>query len=419
MHRLTALFGCLLALAAVSAPVWPTTYSYGFDDGTLQGWIVDGTDLAPIWHITPSRTLPYSGLWSLEYYMVNVNDATKIWIERSYDVPIGHRYDVTLTWKLASQDSRVSACPVIVYADDHNPETHDDPIQVIAYSDSGGSGKYVWLSESYTRTGVLPGISGGSMGKIWVAIGMWSTFEVSYTWYVDSVTVTINESAPPVSIAQARQLADDTPVFLQTKTVSAGWNDLRSPDTIIRKICVEEPEPSAGVMVKHYRNFEGDPVRRDVLNISGIMATEGGERLVKNATISWPQSSPANRVTPVCMVNRDIGGGPFGSYVPGVIGSAGVNNSGLLTSSSGRVVDSGTGYFVIDDGSRSLSNGKSPIRGLAVSTADSLGGVITPALGSYVSVTGISGSFQVGDVYYPIIRLRNAADVVVISPPSS
>ena len=408
-----AVFLTLLASVCTAA-----TYYYSFESGTLEGWTADATDQGQCpWHIIPSRKLFYAGLWSLEYYMVNTNDATKIWIERSYDVPAGRRYDVSLTWKLATKDSPVTACPVIVYVDNHDLETHDDTIQIIGYSQGGGTGDWVWLSESYLRTGVLPGTSSvPGQGKIWVAIGMWGTFEVSFTWYVDSVTVDITESAPAVSIGQARQAADGSRVFAQGKVAATGWSDLKSPSFFIRRIYVEEPNRSAGVMVKHYRTFLGDPVRGNVLDVSGVMATEDGQRVIENATLSWPNSPSGTAVKPLYARNDSIGGAPFGSYVPGIAGCTGLNNSGLLMSTFGRVVSAGAGYFVIDDGSRGFACGKSATNGLAVSTADSLGTITMPPQGSYVSVTGLSGVFSSNTLYYPIIRLRSSSDVVQIGP---
>lgn len=404
-------------LLMLVSPCCAATYSYSFESGTLEGWTVDATDQAPLWHITPSTKLAYAGVWSLEYYMRNINDATKIWIERSYDLPAGHRYDVSLTWKLASKDYGTTACPVIAYVDGRDLETHDDGIQVIGYSNSGGSGQWVWLSESYLRTGVLPGASGGTgQGKIWVAIGMWGTFEVDFTWYVDSVTVDITESAPPVTVSQARQSADDTRVFLQAKNAATGWSDLKSSDTILKRICVEEPKRSAGVMVKHYRTFLGDVYRGYVLDVSGVMGTEDGERVIKNATVSWSGTPTGLTVKPLYTGNDTIGGGQFGSYVPGIAGSTGLNNSGLLMSSFGHVIYKGSGYFVIDDGSRDFSCGKSAIKGLAVSTADSLLGVTMPPDDSYVSVTGLVGVFSSGGLYYPIIRLRTTSDITQFAP---
>lgn len=414
MSRFAVCTAAVFALGAVSAACFAATYTYGFDDGTLQGWNVDGTDLAPVWHIIPSKKLPYSGLWSLEYYMVNINDATKIWIERSYDVPAGVRHDVRVTWKLASKDSTVGACPVIAYVNNRDLETPDDPIQVIGYSDTGG-GQYVWLTESYLRTGVLPGTGTiPGQGKIWVALGMWSTFEVTYTWYVDSVTVEITESAPALAVGQARQAADNTRIFMQGKPASTGWSDLKSPSFVVRRVCVEESNRSAGITVKHYRTFLGDPDRGDVMEVSGVMATEDGERVIKDATVTWSESQTASPVLPLCTINRAVGGGAFGSYVPAMAGSAGLNNTGLLVSTFGRVVEKGTGYFVIDDGSQTTACGKSATRGLAVSTADALLGITMPPDDSYVCVTGICGTFSSGGLYYPIIRLRNQDDLVTV-----
>ena len=422
MLRVSQTFGLCAAAAALVCIFAPAcvavSYTYSFESGTLEGWTADAADQGQCaWHITPSTKLPHAGLWSLEYYMNNINDATKIWIERSYDVLAGRRYDVTLTWKLATKDSRNSACPIIAFVDDHNLETHDDDIQVIGYSDSGGFGTYVWLSESYTRTGVLPGISAvPNQGKIWVAIGMWGTFEVDFTWYVDEVTVDITESAPAVSIGQARLAPDDTRVFMRAKTATTGFSDLRSPSTMVRRIYAEEPDRSAGVMVKHYRTFGGEPVRGDVLDVSGVMATEDGERTVKDATISWPGSGTDAVLSPVYAGNESVGGGQFGYYVPGIVGSVGLNNSGLLLRSCGRVVATGTGYFVISDGGRRFPCGKSAVEGLAVSTADSLEGVTMPAQGSWVAVTGLSGVFSGEGAYFPIIRARKQDDISPLSP---
>lgn len=405
-------------LALLASPCAAALYSYGFESGTLEGWTADATDQGQCpWHITPSTKLRYAGTWSLEYYMNNFNDATKIWIERAYDVQAGRRYDVSLTWKLATKDAPVGACPIIAYVGSRDPETHDDEFQVIGYSIGDGSGNWTWLSESYLRTGVLPGAgSGTGQGKLWVAIGMWGTFEVSFTWYVDNVTVEITESAPPVSLGQARQAPDSSRVFAQAKVAATGWSDLRSPDNIIRRIYVEEPNRSAGLMVKHYRTFRGDPVRGDVLDVSGVMATEDGERVIKNATISWSGSTGGTPIKPLYANNRNIGGGPFGAYVPGVAGSIGLNNSGLLATSFGRVVDAGSGWFVIDDGSQDLPCGKSAVKGLAVSTADALGTISAPSIGSYVSVTGPVGVFSSNTFYYPIIRLRSSTDITPFAP---
>ncbi|MGC8861451.1 MAG: hypothetical protein ACP5R5_01605 [Armatimonadota bacterium] len=407
----------VLAILSASACAG-ASYFYSFESGNLEGWAADATDqgICP-WHIVPSTKLRYHGLWSLEYYMNNFNDATKIWIERSYEVPAGRRYDVSLSWKLATKDAYVGACPIIAYIGDRDPETRDDAFQIVGSTLGDGSGNYVWISPSYVRTGVLPSGSGSTQGKIWVAIGIWGTFEVTYYWYVDAVTVEITESASAVSVGQARQAPDGTRVFLQAKVASSGWNDLNSSDPLLRRIYVEEPNRSAGVMVKHYRTFSGDPVRGDVLDISGVMATVDGERVIDCATIAKSPDSPsALPVESLYIRNVSVGGGPFGPYVPGVAGSFGLNNSGLLISTFGKVVSTGTGYFVIDDGSRQFACGKSVVSGLAVSTADAYAGIPMPAVGSYVSVTGLCGVFSSGGHYYPILRPRAPGDVVQVIP---
>ena len=62
----------------------------------------------------------------------------------------------------------------------------------------------------------------------------------------------------------------------------------------------------------------------------------------------------AKDVGPVAMSNEALGGSDHGSPPlgqAGVTGGSGVNTVGLLVRTTGRVTETGTGWFKIDDGS--------------------------------------------------------------------
>lgn len=186
---------------------------------------------------------------------------------------------------------------------------------------------------------------------------------------MDLVTVDITPAPPTqtVSTSQARSLRDGSVVRIENKAAASGTADLAG------RLYIEELDRSAGIAVE-----------------------------------------------PVVMTNREVGGAAFGAYTPGVVGSVGLNNIGLLVTACGRVVYRGSDFFVIDDGGRMASCGKCPASGIAVSTTGLSGGgtIPMPPDQSYVIVTGISSCFtdSATNQVYPLLRPRNSQDVRVVSP---
>ena len=162
--------------------------------------------------------------------------------------------------------------------------------------------------------------------------------------------------------------------------------------------------------------------RNDLLIVEGFLGTTPeGERIIRDAVVTLSPLDIAVDLHPLHLGNREIGGGAFGPYTPGVVGSTGLNNIGLLVITSGRVVYRGTDFFVIDDGGRLAPSGKAPLNGVAVSTVGLAGGgcIPMPPDGSYVAVTGISGCFtnpSAPALRYPLIRPRGPLDVRTIWP---
>jgi len=107
------------------------------------------------------------------------------------------------------------------------------------------------------------------------------------------------------------------------------------------------------------------------------------------------------------MPNRSVGGGDFFySATPlkkgqkGIAQASGLNNIGLLICTSGRVTSTGTDFFYIDDGSIA------PVK--VVVGPD----VTIPGQNSFVTVTGASSCFRVGDDLYRLVRPASQSDIV-------
>ena len=103
---------------------------------------------------------------------------------------------------------------------------------------------------------------------------------------------------------------------------------------------------------------------------------------------------------PLGMINKALGGGALNSYTPGITGGVGTNNIGLLVRTWGKVLESGTGYFIISDGSTT---------GLKVTVPTD---VSPSGTNQYAIVTGISSVESNGGVVTRLLRARKQADIV-------
>lgn len=412
MVRTSFIAGLAAALAVVGTACLAATYTYSFENGTLQGWTADVYDDGGLpWHVVPSTFIAHTGTWSLEYYLHNLNDAQKVWIEKPFEVPMClSGYSVVLTWYLASRDWGVANLwNVIASIGTRDPETYADFV-TIGNTGNGDGDQYVWLpQQKYSKN---LGIT--TAGEIWTALGIWGTWEVPRKYYVDDVSVKITPvhqgSAP---IAVARSTGDGKCFIITPGYVTSGTADLEG------RIYIEDPKRSCGIAVQTYETTP--PLNRGTpVTVLGVLTTTAdGERLVSVSEITVGATSP-NDIKPVCMPNRTVGGSDGKPLPRGVTGSVGLNNVGLLVKTCGRVVYRGSDFFVIDDGSRDAPCGKAPVKGIAVAVTGLAGGgtIPMPADQSIVIVTGISSIFRDGGtgLYYPIIRPRAASDITEAVP---
>ncbi len=210
MHKLThilrgALPALLIilnagALASCSAnnnggelPDNPRVFSFGFETG-LNGFSADGADLEVggeeiDWSIASSSEEVHEGSASAKLYADNLTDAAKIWLEQPLELEPGTQYEVQIDFDFATLDiGDFNHWTIIAGVLDSDPEDGSDlePIyrgSTSAEADTAQS--HVWLARTYTQT-----VTTGADGKLWLALGVWGTWETARTYYIDKLKVT-------------------------------------------------------------------------------------------------------------------------------------------------------------------------------------------------------------------------------------
>ena len=198
----------------------------------------------------------------------------------------------------------------------------------------------------------------------------------------------------PGSVGAAKMLPDGTYVSIAGRIATTSAADFSG------FFYIEEEDRSSGIRVTVSAAVPG-LLRGKVVNAVGTLGTtpEGERCLTGPIVIIVSTHAP---LTPLGMPNRSVGGGEFG--IPplgqcGVLGGAGLNNIGLIIKSWGRVIEAGSDYIVIDDGS------STPVR---VSTAGMAG---IPGVGNYVTVVGISSIHKPGADRLRLILPRGRDDI--------
>ena len=173
-------------------PPWQGDYFFSFEHD-MEGWVAKGTDLdnPPVeWSIQRTQEIVKDGNTALKFYLSNLNDAGKIWIERSFDVKSDSLYQVNVRYSFASADfGDLNLWTIITGVIQEPPQSRDD---LIYQGDTGNGSEadtgYKWLEKSYGFTA-----QSSSSGKLYVIIGIWGTWETTRTYYVDVVQVSFIE----------------------------------------------------------------------------------------------------------------------------------------------------------------------------------------------------------------------------------
>lgn len=174
----------------------PSQGSHFFSfENDMEGWSTTGTDLdnPPVeWSIQRSQDRAQDGNTAVKFYLSNLNDAGKIWIERPFIVEPNRQYRVGVSYWFASTDfGSVNLWRIITGVTPQRPRSRDE----LSYQgDTGNSAEpnsgFRWLEKSYSFN-----VTSGSDRMLYVVIGIWGTTEFSRTYYFDSIQITFTKSS--------------------------------------------------------------------------------------------------------------------------------------------------------------------------------------------------------------------------------
>ncbi len=167
-----------------------TEYNYSFDNG-LNDWNVRGIDLMVggeevDWSITHTSEPSYNSSGAAEFYLENNTDAGKIWLERSFILEPNQSYVVEVDFAFGTSDyGDINLWTIISGAHTTPPETHEE----LTYRgktghDQGESAGLVWLNKEHAFIA-----ESNSDGELFVTVGVWGTYEVPRTYYIDELEI--------------------------------------------------------------------------------------------------------------------------------------------------------------------------------------------------------------------------------------
>lgn len=210
-------------------------YFFSFEDG-MEGWEKGGTDLdaPPIdWCIERVQDFSSEGDTSLKFYLANMNDAGKIWVERAFEVESNQLYEVTVSYDFASSTyGDFNLWRIITGVLRGSPQDAGD----LVYQGDAGNGAesdvgYKWLDKSYEFT-----VMSNSDGKLYVVVGIWGNWETTWTYYLDNLNVEFVpvEQGDLVTEEESKEIAEE---FLKkSPTYKFDGFDLEHKETLYPEI---------------------------------------------------------------------------------------------------------------------------------------------------------------------------------------
>jgi hypothetical protein len=202
---------------------------------------------------------------------------------------------------------------------------------------------------------------------------------------------------PVASLLNLKQMQDGAMVTVGDHVISAAYTDY---------FYIQQPGVYYGLRVAWPGSVnEGAPV-----TVRGLLRTRNGEREIVAETVT--EGTIGDPVPPIAMTLRSLGGVNFGSPPlgqKGVPGAVGPNNIGALVRIAGRVTQTSTDYFYIDDGSAVMDGtltGTTPNVGVRVSWP---GAVVST--GQFVTITGVSSGFANGSQFLRCVMPRRTEDI--------
>ena len=183
-----AVAGLIACAEDSTGPDGTVRFETSFESG-MDGFTADGTDLddPPVeWSVERTDEQADDGEFSVRLDLDNLNDAGKIWIERSFALEPGVAYDVELSYTLGTSDfGDFNLWTIIAGATAVDPESVED----LVFQGETGTGEdedtgVVWLEKSHELT-----VTASASGQLWVSLGVWGTWETHRTYYIDDVAI--------------------------------------------------------------------------------------------------------------------------------------------------------------------------------------------------------------------------------------
>ena len=201
-----------------------------------------------------------------------------------------------------------------------------------------------------------------------------------------------------VRLASIRGLANGSNVSVPLCVVTAFLEDGR--------FYIEAEDRSCGILV-YKSGYSVTPGTK--VTLQGTVGTwTNGEKYIAASTVT---ANGSGSVDSVMLRNREVGGADWcynaltGEGQKGVVYGRGVNNIGLLITTTGRVTYAGSGYFYIDDGcGLTDDSGYAGVKVLGPSSPPRF----APKQGSYVKVIGISTCYKAASPSTDLYRLIQA-----------
>jgi hypothetical protein len=163
--------------------------SFSFEAG-LGSWVPGGLDLvgpSVVWSASSSSEEASDGDQSVRVYLDNLNGQGKIWISRELEVAPHQRYDIDISFELATADASADAWQVIAGAHTAPPESAAELSFRGATAAAGADGgELAWVTNQYAVQGQADGD-----GLLYILVGIWGTGPGARTYYVDDVRLVL------------------------------------------------------------------------------------------------------------------------------------------------------------------------------------------------------------------------------------
>lgn len=205
LRRRTALLTLPVAALALAgcdddpaAPTPAVAFETSFENG-LAGFTVDTDDLGdpPVtWSVDRTTDVANDGQASVAISIDNVNDQAKVWIEREVTgLAPNTTYAVDVLFDFGTSDwGTVNLWTLYADVDADDQDTWSDFDDAFTTDTGNGADEdvgVVWREEAASLFADTDG-----EGRLHLAIGVWGTFEVNRTYFIDDVAVRVSDPIP-------------------------------------------------------------------------------------------------------------------------------------------------------------------------------------------------------------------------------